>query len=63
MGDKVQVGLELIQPNQVVNPMRGLWRRRDGDEVNICSIVHGYEHMEHGSYSQTWTYSSKGGDC
>ena len=27
MGDKVQVQSELIRPNQVVNPMRGLWRR------------------------------------
>ena len=27
MGDKVQVGPELIRPNQVVNPMRGLWRK------------------------------------
>jgi len=27
LGDQVQIGLELVQSNQVVNPMRGLWRR------------------------------------
>jgi len=26
------------------------------------SIVRGCEHMEHGSYSQTWTYLSQGRD-
>ena len=35
MGDKVQVGPELIRPNQVVNPMRGLWRR--GSEMEMKS--------------------------
>ena len=36
MGDKVQVGPELIRLNQVVNPMRGLWRR--GSEIEMNSI-------------------------
>jgi len=25
--------------------------------------VRGCEHMKHGDYSQTWTYSSQEGDC
>ena len=29
LGDKVQVGPELIRPDQVVNPMKGLWRRSE----------------------------------
>jgi len=29
----------------------------------VCSIVRGCEHMEHGGYSRTWMYSSQGGDC
>ena len=26
----------------------------------VCSIVRRCEHMEHGSYSRTWTYSNQG---
>ena len=37
MGDKVQVGPELIRPNQVVNPMMGLWRR--GSEMEMKSSL------------------------
>ena len=33
MGNKVQVGPELIRPNQVVNPIRGLWRRESEMET------------------------------
>jgi len=33
LGDKVQVGPELIRPNQVLNPMRELWRRRGEMEM------------------------------
>ena len=64
LGNQVQVGPELVRPNQVINPMRGLWIR--GSEMRrnqVCLIVGGCEHMEHGGYSQTWTYSSQGGDC
>ena len=35
MGDKIQIRPELIRPNQVVNPMRGLWRR--GSEMDMKS--------------------------
>jgi len=35
LGDKVQVGPELTGPNQVVNPIRGLWRR--GSEMKMRS--------------------------
>jgi len=33
LGNKIQVGPELIRPNQDVNPMRGLWRR--GSEIEM----------------------------
>jgi len=59
LGNKLQVGHELIRPNQVVNPIKELWRRGrewDGDEVKFVPIVHGCEHLEHGGYSWTWTY-------
>ena len=61
MGNKVQVGPERIRPKQDVNLMRGYgeegvrWRWSQ-----FCSIVRGYEHMEHGGLSQTWTYYVKG---
>ena len=45
LGNKIQVGPELIRPNQVVNPMKGLWRRewggereRDGDRVKFVQL-------------------------
>jgi len=37
LGDKVQVGPELIRSNQAVNPMRGLWRR--GSEMEMKSSL------------------------
>ena len=37
MGNKVQIGPELIRPNEVVNPMRGLWRR--GSEMEMKSSL------------------------
>ena len=33
IGDQVHVGPELIRPNQVVNPMRELWRRQSEMEM------------------------------
>ena len=33
MGDKVQIGPELIRPNQIINSMRGLWRSRSEMEM------------------------------
>ena len=38
-------------------------REWDEDEVKFCSIVRGCEHMGHGGYSRTWTYSSQERDC
>jgi len=35
LDDKVQFGPELHRPNQVVNPMRELWRR--GSEIEMKS--------------------------
>jgi len=35
LGNQVQVSPELVRPNQVVNPMRGLWRR--GSEMKMKS--------------------------
>jgi len=35
LGDKIQIRPELIRPNQVINPMRGLWRR--GSEMKMNS--------------------------
>jgi len=37
MGGPVQVGPELIRPNQVMNPVRGLWR--GGNEMEMKSRV------------------------
>ena len=37
LGDQVQVGPELDRPNQVMNLMRGLWRR--GSEIEMESRV------------------------
>ena len=37
MGDQVHVSPELIRPNQVMNPMKGLWRR--GSEMEVKSKV------------------------
>ena len=37
LGNKVQVGPELIRPNQVVNPMTGLWRK--GSEMEMKSSL------------------------
>ena len=37
MGNKLPVGHELIRPNLVVNPMRGLWRR--GSEMGMESSL------------------------
>ena len=39
MGDKVQVGPELIRSNQVVNLMRGLWRRESEMEMK-SRVIH-----------------------
>ena len=36
-GDQVQIGHELVRSNQVVNHMKGLWRRES--EVEMKSIV------------------------
>jgi len=38
LGDKAKVGPELIRPNQVVNSMRGLWRRGSEMKVKFCSM-------------------------
>jgi len=35
MGDQVRVGPKLIRPNQVVNPMRRLWRRWSEIEIKL----------------------------
>ena len=37
LDDQVQVGPELVRCNQVVNPLRGLWRR--GSEMEMKSRV------------------------
>jgi len=37
LGDQIQIGLEFVRFNQVVNPMRGLWRR--GSEMEMKSRV------------------------
>ena len=38
MGNKVQVESEVIQSNQVVNPMRELWRRESEMEMKSSFI-------------------------
>ena len=64
LGDKVQVGPELIRPNQDVNPMRGLWRRRS-EMVMKSSLFNCAWMRAHGAW---WLFSDldvfkSGGDC
>ena len=50
MGNKVHVGPELIRPNQVVNPVRGLWRT--GSEIEMKSSLFNCAWMQaHGAQS------------
>jgi len=39
LGDQIQIGPELVRPNHVVNPMRGLWRRKSEMEMK-SRIIH-----------------------
>ena len=53
LGDKVQVGLEFIRSNQVVNHMRGLWRR--GSEMEMKSSVFNCAWMR--AHGRWWLFS------
>jgi len=49
LGDQVQVRPELVRSNQVVNPMRGLWRKES--EMEMKSKLFNYTLMwAHGAY-------------
>ena len=53
LGNKVQVGLELIRPNQDVIPMRGLCRR--GSEIKMkSSLLNCVRMRAHGAW---WLFS------
>ena len=62
LGDKVQVGPELIRPNQDVNPIRVLWRR--GSEMEMKSSLLNCAWMRaHGTwrlYSDLDVFKSRG---
>ena len=47
LGDQVQFGPELVRSNQVMNPIRGLWRRESEIEmksrvVQLCIDVNAW---------------------
>ena len=54
MGNKVQIGPELIQPNQVVNPTRGLWR--GGSEIEMKLSLFNCAWM--GAHGTWWLFSN-----